>query len=69
MTDHLVDLREPRSLRALIGPPAASVVMVTSQDDSGKAICAWNLQRDDRARDLAFPNTTESYTARLQSSG
>jgi hypothetical protein len=50
-------------------PPAASVVMVTSQDDSGKAICAWNLQRDGRARDLSFPNTTETYTARLQSSG
>lgn len=47
--------------------PAAvrSVVLVTSSDDSGKAICAWNLVPGGAARDLSLPNTTEQFTPTL----
>lgn len=48
--------------------PAAvrSVVLATSADNSGKAICAWNLQAGGAPRDLSQPNTTENFTPTLQ---
>lgn len=42
-----------------------SIVLVTTADNSGKAICAWNLQSGGTARNLAQPNTTESFTPTL----
>lgn len=42
-----------------------SVVLVTSADNSGKAICAWNLQAGGAARDMSAPNTTERVTPTL----
>lgn len=42
-----------------------SVVLVTSADNSGKAICAWNLQAGGAARDLSGANTTEKVTPTL----
>jgi hypothetical protein len=42
-----------------------SVVLVTSADNTGKAIAAWNLQTGGGARDLSQPNTTEVYTPTL----
>jgi hypothetical protein len=47
--------------------PAAvrSVVLVTSVDNSGKAICAWNLIAGGGARDLSQANTSEQVTPTL----
>jgi hypothetical protein len=42
-----------------------SVVLVTTADNSGKAICAWNLQTGGAARDLSQANTTEQFTPTL----
>ena len=42
-----------------------SVVLVTSSDNSGKAICGWNLQTGGTARDLSGANTTELFTPTL----
>lgn len=42
-----------------------SVVLVTTSDNTGKAICAWNLQTGGTARDLSGANTTEQFTPTL----
>lgn len=42
-----------------------SVVLVTSADNSGKAICAWNLIAGATARDMSQAHTTEKYTPQL----
>lgn len=42
-----------------------SIVLVTSADNTGKAICAWNLQVGGTARDLSQANTTEQVTPTL----
>lgn len=42
-----------------------SVVLATTADSSGKAICAWNLQTGGTARDLSQPNTSELFTPTL----
>jgi hypothetical protein len=48
--------------------PAAvrSIVLVSTADNTGKAICAWNLQTGGAARDLSAANTTENVTPTLQ---
>lgn len=43
----------------------ASVVLVTSADNSGHAICAWNLQTGGATRDLSQASTTEQFTPTL----
>lgn len=47
--------------------PAAvrSVVLCTTADNSGKAICAWDLQTTSAARDMSAANTTENFTPTL----
>lgn len=47
--------------------PAAvkSIILVTSADNSGHAICAWNLIAGGASRDLSQPNTTEQVTPTL----
>lgn len=42
-----------------------SIILVTSSDNSGKAICAWNLQTGGAGRDLSQANTTENVTPTL----
>jgi hypothetical protein len=42
-----------------------SVVLVTSADNSGKAIAAWNLQAGGAARDMSAANTSEVVTPTL----
>lgn len=42
-----------------------SVVLVTTADNTGKAICAWNLLAGGTARDLSQINTTENFTPTL----
>jgi hypothetical protein len=42
-----------------------SCVLVTTANNTGKAICAWNLQAGGAARDLAAANTTEQFTPTL----
>jgi hypothetical protein len=42
-----------------------SIILVTSADNSGKAICAWNLQAGGGARDLSQASTTEQVTPSL----
>lgn len=44
---------------------ARSVVLVTTADNTGKAICAWNLQPGGAARDLSQANVTEQFTPTL----
>jgi len=44
---------------------AASVVLATTSDNTGKAICAWNLQSGGATRDLSKANTTEQFTPTL----
>lgn len=44
---------------------ARSVVLATSDDDSGVAICAWNLLEGGGSRNLGQPNTTERFTPTL----
>lgn len=50
--------------------PAAvkSVVLVTTADNTGKAICAWNLIPGGGSRDLSQANTTEQVTPTLTTS-
>ena len=47
--------------------PAAvrSVVLVTTADNTGKAICAWNLQAGGAARDMSQANVTEQFSPTL----
>jgi hypothetical protein len=42
-----------------------SVVLCTTVDNSGKAICAWNLIAGGASRDLSQANTTEQVTPTL----
>lgn len=42
-----------------------SIVLVTTTDNTGKAICAFNLQVGGAARDLSQANTTENVTPTL----
>lgn len=42
-----------------------SVVAVTTPNNTGKALCAWNLQPGGAARDLSSPGTTETFTPTL----
>lgn len=42
-----------------------SVVLVTSADNSGKAICAWNLLSGGTARDMSQAHTIQKYTPTL----
>lgn len=42
-----------------------SVVLATTSGNTGKAICAWNLQAGGTARDLSAANTTENFTPTL----
>jgi len=42
-----------------------SVILATTADNTGKAICAWNLQAGGAARDLSQANTTEQVTPTL----
>ena len=44
-----------------------SVVLVTTSDNTGKAICAWNLQTSGTARDMSGANTTLNVTPTLSS--
>jgi hypothetical protein len=39
-----------------------SVVLVTSTDNTGKAICAWNLVTGGASRDMSQANTSEQVT-------
>jgi hypothetical protein len=43
----------------------ASVVLVTTSDNTGKALCAWNLIAGGATRDLSHANTTEQVTPTL----
>jgi len=43
-----------------------SIVLATTPDNSGKALCAWNLQSGGVARDLSGAHTAESYTPTIQ---
>lgn len=45
-----------------------SVVLVTTSNNSGKAIVAWNLQAGGGARDLSQSSTTEQFTGTLTAS-
>lgn len=42
-----------------------SVVMATTSDNSGKAICAWNLVTGGTARAMNAASTTENFTPTL----
>jgi hypothetical protein len=42
-----------------------SVVLVTTSDNTGKAICAWNLVPGGAARAMNAANTTENFTPTL----
>lgn len=42
-----------------------SVVLCTTSDNTGKAICAWNLVAGGTARDLSAAGTTEKFTPTL----
>lgn len=42
-----------------------SVVLATTSDNTGKAICAWNLQAGGTARDMSGASTTENVTPTL----
>lgn len=45
-----------------------SVVMATTVDNTGKAVCAWNLIAGGGARDLSQASTTEQFTPTLTTS-
>jgi hypothetical protein len=49
-------------------PGVKSIVLVTTPDNTGKAICAWNLIPGGSARDLSQANTTEQVTPTLTTS-
>lgn len=42
-----------------------SIFLATTQDNSGKAICAWNLQAGGAARDLSAPQTRQNVAPTL----
>lgn len=42
-----------------------SVVLATTSNNTGKAICAWDLQATSAARDMSQANTTEQVTPTL----
>jgi hypothetical protein len=42
-----------------------SCVLATTVDNTGKAICAWNLVAGGAARDMSAANTTENFTPTL----
>lgn len=42
-----------------------SLVLVTTSDNTGKAICAWHLQTGGAARNMSGANTTENATPTL----
>ena len=42
-----------------------SVVVATTSDNTGKAICAWNLVTGGSARAMNLANTTENFTPTL----
>lgn len=42
-----------------------SVVLATTSDNTGKAICAWNLVTGGTARDMSAASTTENFTPTL----
>ena len=42
-----------------------SVVLVSTSDNTGKGICAWNLQTGGAARDMSAASTTEAVTPTL----
>lgn len=42
-----------------------SVVLATTSDNTGKAICAWNLVAGGTARDMSAASTTENFTPTL----
>lgn len=42
-----------------------SVVLATTSDNTGKAICAWNLVAGGTARAMNVPSTTENFTPTL----
>lgn len=42
-----------------------SVVATTTSDNTGKALCAWNLQVGGTARDFSSAGTTENFTPTL----
>lgn len=44
---------------------ARSIFLATTNDNTGKIICAWNLQTGGAARDLSQANTTENATPTL----
>lgn len=43
----------------------ASIVLVSTSDNTGKAVCAWNLVAGGTTRNLAAANTTEQVTPTL----
>jgi hypothetical protein len=43
-----------------------SVLMVSSEDNSGAAFCAWNILKGGRPPDLSFPCTTETFSCSLE---
>lgn len=55
------------STGAAVDWPASvkSIVLVTSPDNTGKALAAWNLVTGGVARDLSQANTTENFTPTL----
>jgi hypothetical protein len=42
-----------------------SVVLATTSDNTGKAVCAWNLVAGGTARAMNVPSTTENFTPTL----
>lgn len=44
-----------------------SVILATTANNTGKAICAWDLQATSAARDMSQANTTEQVTPTLSS--
>jgi hypothetical protein len=45
-----------------------SCVAVTSSDNTGKALCAWNLQAGGGARDMSQASTSELFTPTMTTS-
>jgi hypothetical protein len=44
---------------------AASCFLASTSDNTGKILCAWNLQAGGATRNLAAANTTENFTPTL----
>lgn len=55
------------STGAAVNWPASvkSVILATTSDNTGKAICAWNLVTGGTARDMSAASTTENVTPTL----